>query len=215
MNEMTRPHFQSSALVTVDFQSDVLPGGTFARPGNGPVLTELAALARAFRNAGRPIVHVVRIYLGDGSNADICRREKLRRGLSLFRPGTEGVQVAEQLLPDGKPRLDEELLLAGGIQHVGPMEKIIYKPRFGAFYRTPLEGFLRSLGVDTLVVGGSNFPNCPRVTLFEASERDFRLVALEDGLSLFHGKDREEMEAIGISVMTCHQVMTAFSGDLR
>lgn len=212
--EPTRPCFEHSALLTIDFQRDVLPGGTFARPGNGPVLDRLSDLARTFRTGGRPIVHVVRIYLEDGSNADLCRREKLRRGLPLFHPGTEGVQVAKDLLPDEGLRLDEELLLAGGIQHAGPMEKILYKPRFGAFYRTPLEGFLRSLDVDTLVVGGSNFPNCPRVTLFEASERDFRLVALEDGLSLFDGRDRKEMEAIGVSVMTCGQVKKVLSEKL-
>ena len=35
----------------------------------------------------------------------------------------------------------------------------------------------RALGVDTIVVAGCNLPNCPRATLFEASERDFRTVA--------------------------------------
>lgn len=213
MTDPTSPRFRSSALVTVDFQRDVLPGGTFARPDNGPVLANLSALAGTFRAGRRPIIHVVRIYLADGSNADLCRREKLSRGLSLFRPGTEGVQVAAGLLPEENLHLDEDLLLAGGIQHAGPMEKILYKPRFGSFYRTPLEGLLRSLDVDTLVVGGSNFPNCPRATLFEASERDFRLVALSDGLSLFDERDRREMESIGVHVLTCGEVMEGLSRE--
>lgn len=211
MEDLTTPLFRTSALVTVDFQGDVLPGGTFARPANGPILANLSELAGIFRDRGKPIVHVVRIYLEDGSNADLCRREKLRGGLPLFRPGTPGVQVAPELLPAGNHSLDEDLLLAGGIQHVGLLEKIIYKPRFGSFYRTPLEGLLRSMDVDSLVVGGSNFPNCPRVTLFEASERDFRLVALSDGLSLFDGRDHREMEGIGVHVMTCAQVARALT----
>jgi nicotinamidase-related amidase len=211
MEDPTRPHFERSALLTVDFQCDVLPGGTFSREGNGPVAVNLAALAHAFRSRNRPVIHVVRIYLEDGSNADLCRREKLRRGLPLFRPKSEGVQVAPELLPAGAPPLDEDLLLAGGVLEIPPLDRILYKPRFGSFYRTPLEALLRDLGVDTLVVGGSNYPNCPRTTLYEASERDFRLVALSDGLSLFTEDDHRQMEEIGVRVMTSREVETALS----
>lgn len=41
----------------------------------------------------------------------------------------------------------------------------------GAFYGTRLEEHLRALDVDTVVVCGCNFPNCPRTTIYEASER--------------------------------------------
>lgn len=213
MEDPTRPHLKSSALLTVDFQCDVLPGGRFSREGNGPVLANLAALTRIFRSLNRPVIHVVRIYLEDGSNADLCRREKLRRGLPLFQPKSQGVQIAPELLPCGAPALDETVLLAGGIQEISPLEKVLYKPRFGSFYRTPLEALLRSLEVDTLVIGGSNYPNCPRTTLYEGSERDFRLVALSDGLSLFEEEDHRQMEGIGVRVMTCREVAAAMTGD--
>ena len=65
-----RPHFELSALVTVDVQRDVLDGGTLEVPGTSAALGHIADLACAFRSAGRPIVHVVRLYLADGSNAD-------------------------------------------------------------------------------------------------------------------------------------------------
>ena len=213
MEDPTRPRFESSALLTVDFQCDVLPGGTFARKGNGPVLVNLAALTRLFRSRNRPVIHVVRIYLADGSNADLCRREKLRLGLPLFRPKSQGAQVPPEHLPTQAPPPDEETLLDGVIQAIGPLDRILYKPRFGSFYRTPLEALLRDLEVDTLVVGGSNYPNCPRTTLYEASERDFRLVALGDGLSLFGEEDHRQMENIGVRVMTCREVAAVLSED--
>ncbi len=209
MQDPTQPNWASSALVTVDFQQDVLPEGSFSRKENGPVLVQLSAMADTFRKRKRPIVHMVRIYLEDGSNADLCRREKLRRGLSLFRPKSRGVQLAPELLPPGSPPLEETILLAGDIQEIGSLEKILYKPRFGSFYRTPLETMLRDLQVDTLIVGGSNYPNCPRTTLYEASERDFRLVALSDALSLFNEQDHRQMKAIGARVMSCKQVTEA------
>ena len=52
----------------------------------------------------------------------------------------------------------------------------MYKPRWGAFYNTLLEKQLHNMKVNSLVVCGCNFPNCPRTTIYEASERDFKIV---------------------------------------
>lgn len=58
----------------------------------------------------------------------------------------------------------------------------MYKPRWGAFFETPLAGHLEQFGVDSLVVCGCN-PNCPRTTVYEASEGDFRLGLVSDATS--------------------------------
>src|SRR5207247_853290 len=90
------------------------------------------------------------------------------------------------------------LLLAGGIQHVGPGEVIIYKPRWGAFFQTPLEAHLRALRVSTLAFCGCNFPNCPRASVYEASERDFRLLLVLDAVSgLYERGERVRVRAGG------------------
>lgn len=81
---------------------------------------------------------------------------------------------------------------------IGPAESIIYKPRFGAFFRTPLEKHLSDLGINTLMITGSNYPNCPRATIYEASERDFRIVAVRDGISLLGPNGIHELEGIGV-----------------
>lgn len=83
----------------------------------------------------------------------------------------------------------------------------MYKPRWGAFYETSLEDHLRRHGVSTIVFCGCNFPNCPRTSIYEASERDFRLVLAEDAISGLYEKGREELENIGVRLMPTARVI--------
>ena len=48
---------------------------------------------------------------------------------------------------------------------------------------------------------GCNFPNCPRTTIYEASERDYRIVLAQDATSQIYEKGLEELNIIGVSVM--------------
>jgi nicotinamidase-related amidase len=156
----------------------------------------------AAREARRPIVHVVRLYLHDGQNVDPCRRARVESGWHPLAPGTPGSEIAPALLPAPGLRLDPARLLAGEVQPFGPGEVALYKPRWGAFYGTALDDHLRSAGVDTIVVGGCNYPNCPRATLFEASERDYRVVLLADACSGLDPRGQAEMTAIGVELRT-------------
>jgi nicotinamidase-related amidase len=164
-------------------------------------------LCEAFRAAARPIVHVVRLYEADGSNAEPLRRELVRGAAPVLRPGTPGRLLAPGLAPDDRVALDDDLLLAGGVQHLGPHEVVIYKPRWGAFYRTPLEDHLRAAGVDTLVFAGCNYPNCPRTSIYEASERDFRLALVTDAISGLYEQGEHELANIGVALMTVDDVV--------
>ncbi len=171
------PRSDRTALLTIDVQRDfALPSSPAHIPGTAQAAQRIAGLLEAFRLAGRPIVHMVRLYLPDGSNAEASRRAYLEAGNRLVSPGTTGAELLDELKPDEDTSLDAELLLSGSPQQVGLREWILYKPRWGAFYRTSLEGHLRALSVETIVVCGCNFPNCPRTTIYEASERDFRIV---------------------------------------
>jgi len=200
------PDFASVALVTIDTQRDTLDGQPFEVPGTSAALPEMRRLAAAFRAAGRPIVHVVRLYRPDGSNVDLCRRRAVADGARLVLAGSPGAELASDLVPASAPRLDTELLLAGGIQRVGPGEVVIYKPRWGAFFQTPLEAHLRALGVSTLVFAGCNFPNCPRTSIYEASERDFRLVLVEDAVSGLYERGKDELRGIGVALMNAAEL---------
>jgi nicotinamidase-related amidase len=98
----------------------------------------------------------------------------------------------DELKPSFDTKLDSNLLLSGQLQQIGPKEWIMYKPRWGAFYNTLLEKHLQDLGVNTVVVCGCNFPNCPRTTIYEASERDFRTVLAKDGTSALYDTGLQE-----------------------
>jgi len=194
------PELDSLALVSIDLQRDLLDGQAQEVPGTSAAARVIADLRDAFLRAGLPIVHIVRLYREDGSNADLCRRGPIEDGLKLVIAGSPGAEIAEGLVP-ADTALDAELLLAGGVQELGPGEVAIYKPRWGAFYDTPLAAHLRQLGVSSLALCGCNFPNCPRTTIYEASERDFRVVVVEDAVSGLYDRGRDELRAIGVQLM--------------
>ena len=189
-----------------------LDGRPLEIPGTSAAVAAMAALADAFRRAGRPIVHVVRLYQEDGGNVDLCRRELVEGGARILAPGDEGAELAPGLAPKGGPGLDAEMLLAGGLQPLGPAEWAMYKPRWGAFYETPLQDHLRGLGVDTLAFCGANFPNCPRTSIYEASERDFRIVVAPDAVSGIYDRGRAELEGIGVALMDAAALAEATLG---
>jgi nicotinamidase-related amidase len=96
--------------------------------------------------------------------------------------------------------------LAGGIQQLGEYEVAIYKPRWGAFFGTPLESHLKNLRVDSLVFTGCNFPNCPRTSIYEASERDYRVALVDDAISGLYDRGREELLSIGVEILSTTDV---------
>jgi nicotinamidase-related amidase len=193
----TRPLAGSSALVLIDVQHDFLD-----IPGTRAAIPAMAELASAFRQRGRPIVHVVRLYQPDGANVDLVRRKLIEDGARIAQPGSAGSQIAAELLPNvaDVPELDHALLLAGGMQQLGPAEHVLYKPRWGAFFQTNLEQHLRESDCNTLVFAGCNFPNCPRTSIYEASERDFRIVLVSDAVSGIYDRGIDECRAIGVHV---------------
>ena len=207
----TSADFSSVALLTIDVQRDVLDGGAIELPGTSAVLPRLHGLVEAFRRAGQPIVHVVRLYEAGGHNADLCRRARIEGGAQLLCPGTLGAELAEELRPEGAPGLDAELLLTGGLQELGPGEAVLYKPRWNAFYGTRLDEHLRGVGVSSLVVAGCNFPNCPRATLLDASCRDFRLALATDAVSRLEDRDLAQMADIGVALLGVEEVSAALT----
>jgi nicotinamidase-related amidase len=206
------PDFSSAALVTIDTQVDTLDGQPLEVPGTSAAVPKIAALAAVFRDAGRPIIHIVRLYRQDGSNVDLCRRSGVEAGAQILAPGSSGSQLAPGIIErPASFTLEAGELLEGRLQEVRPGEVVIYKPRWGAFYETPLEDHLRRHGVSTLVFCGCNFPNCPRTSIYEASERDFRVVLAEDAISGLYEKGREELESIGVRVMATAEIVDSMA----
>ena len=71
----------------------------------------------------------------------------------------------------------------------------------GSLLQYTIEKNLDSLDVNTVVVCGCNFPNCPRTTIYVASERDFRIVLITDATSVIYNIGLRELKNIGVSLV--------------
>jgi nicotinamidase-related amidase len=203
----TRPLPANSALIIIDTQNDFTLADAPARiPGTQEVVPAIKSVLELYRSGGRPIFHIVRLYKKDGSNVDACRRARIEQGASIVRPGTEGAEIVAALKPDIGVRLDAPTLLDGQPQRIGDREWILYKPRWSAFHGTSLNTLLERLGVDTLAVVGCNFPNCPRATIYDASNRDMHIVVVTDAMSGLYEQGIQELCYIGVEMMAVEDI---------
>jgi nicotinamidase/pyrazinamidase len=112
------------------------------------------SLIRAFRKASWPVVFATDAFAA----GDFIFRGKMRPH-SLA--GTTGAEVAAEL--DRRP---EDLWLP--------------KPRFSAFFRTGLEGWLKARGITLCAVAGITTNFCVLTTAMDALCCDFKTVILAD-----------------------------------
>jgi len=195
------PDAKHCALIVIDVQKDfALKGAPAEISGTLQAVPNIQRIVNHHRKQKLPIFHVLRLYQQDGSNVDLCRKKIIENGKQMVIVGSNGAELVDELLPSSDIKLDSNLLLSGSLQKVGEREWIMYKPRWSAFYNTSLEKNLRNLDVNTIVVCGCNFPNCPRTTIYEASERDFKIVMIKDATSLLYDKAILELKNIGISI---------------
>lgn len=201
MNCYTTPDLNRSALISIDVQNDFVLDEAPARiPGTLAAVPAMRRVIQSFRDSDLPIIHVIRLYLPDGSNVDLCRRAAVERGARIAIPESDGAELVASLKPNSDTRLNAQLLLSGGAQEIGRNEFVLFKPRWGAFYQTGLENFLQGRGINTLVFLGCNYPNCPRTSIYEASERDFKIMLVTDAISQLYTKGEEEMKNIGVTL---------------
>jgi|SRR5665213_1664443 len=204
--DQTEPGWAHVALLTIDMQNDfALAEGSGFVPGTDEILPALADLIHAFRKSQLPIFHAVRLYLEDGSNAERCRQRVLQSGLSLARPGTSGARAVDVIRSSNAPD-ESSALLAGEYVPLSSSEWLFYKSRWSAFHGTGLEEHLLGLDVDTVVVAGCNFPNCPSATLFDATERNFRAVLVSNAVSGLSESGIRWCTGIGVATLTVAQV---------
>lgn len=210
LNNNTKPDFKKCAVLVIDMQNDfVLPQAVSEIKGSYEIKNKIADILKAARKKEIFIIHIVRLYEKSGANADLCRKEALKKGIQIVVPYTEGADILKDLKPNEK-MLDFNLLIKGDFQQLSKKEWVMYKSRWGAFYKTDLENFLKSKEINTLIILGCNFPNCTRTTIYEASERDFKIVAVYDAISQVYEKGLRELEAIGVCLLNEKEIIHIF-----
>src|SRR3970282_349885 len=107
IDEYTAPDYQYAALLTIDVQRTTLEGGSLPIPGTRDAAPRMRDVASLFRENRWPIIHVIRLYLPNGSNAELCRRRAIEQGSEFFLVGREGRALAEELLPRAGIELDD------------------------------------------------------------------------------------------------------------
>jgi nicotinamidase-related amidase len=213
MDAYTRPDPERAALLTIDVQNDFTrPDAPATIEGTEDALPQMERLAEAFRDADAPIVHVLRLYREDGSNVDACRRGAIEDGATIVQPGTNGAELVEELKPAPEVSADPDRLLDGTFQSVGDREWFVYKPRWSAFFRTGLDRFLEERDVDTVVVCGCNFPNCPRTTVYGASARDYRIVFVPEATSGTYERGLDELANIDVALNDVEETIAWIEG---
>jgi nicotinamidase-related amidase len=102
---------------------------------------------------------------------------------------------------------------------VRPEDLIVVKQRYSPFVGTDLERILSVMNIDTLFLVGANTNNCVLSTAFEAFNRDFGVVLIEDCCASMNG---EKFHQIGVEqiraslgwVITSDQVEGLITGTM-
>ena len=189
MVEMAR---HKCALLIIDMQEDIVG----MRESTRLTVPRLRQVLDAFRKKGLPVFHIIRTYRRDWSDVELPRIAEFQdRGPRVIE-NTTGARVVSQLAPrEG--------------------EHVVVKKRWSGFFMTELPLLLNRLGVASVVIGGTQTPNCVRSTAFDAISYDLRTTVLSDGTSAatpqIHESNLLDMRNIGIEIKSCEEAIGEMS----
>jgi nicotinamidase-related amidase len=147
----------STALIVVDMQHDfVSDGGSLQVADAQATVPAIADLIRRFRAAGAHIVFTQDTHRDGDPEFRIWPPHALE--------GTHGWEIVDEL-------------------HPLPEDTVLRKPRYDAFYGTPLHHQLRVWGVQTLVICGTVANICVHYTASSAALRWYDVVIPRDAVS--------------------------------
>jgi len=149
-----------AALLVVDMQNGFLdPKGVTYLPAAPAIVPTVAAVAAAFRRAGRPVIFTRHAVAADGGNAGLM---PIWWGRPSLTEGTWDAELVAALPP-------------------APGDVVLPKIRYSVFIATDLEQRLRQVRVEDVVIAGVMTNLCCETTAREAFMRDYRVFFLADG----------------------------------
>ncbi len=153
-----------TAVLVIDMQKAFTePGSPICVAKAKETVPAIAKLVDQARGWGMKIFWIERKHRPDGSDLEAFRQKQLQEKGCL------------DLLSPSHPLFD----LAVGLEAKAP-DQIVYKTRFSAFYATKLEQLLKTYDIDTLVLVGTQTPNCIRATAYDAAARNYRTIVIND-----------------------------------
>jgi nicotinamidase-related amidase len=185
---MPAPARGKTALLIIDMQEDIVG----MREATRTTVPHLRLVLEAFRKKGLPVFHIIRTYRRDWSDVELPRVAEFQdRGPRVIE-NTPGARIVSQLSPrEG--------------------EFVVVKKRWSGFFMTELPLLLNRLGVGSVVIGGTQTPNCVRSTAFDAISYDLETSVLSDGTSAaapeVHEANLRDMANIGIRLLTCGEAV--------
>ena len=143
------------AVLVVDFFYGCTDPAYLGGGSVGDAVDQTAVLLPAARAAGAPIIYTVTQYRPDGLDAGFFGVKVPL--LKLLQEGSKAVEVDSRVAPD-------------------PSDHIIIKKMASAFFGTPLQSLLASLGRDTLIVTGCTTSGCVRASVVDACSGGYRVI---------------------------------------
>lgn len=185
------------AIIVIDMQNDFVdPNGVLCVAGakaTVPVIADLLAYGRAQK---WKIVYIVRDHRASGLDVDAPRVPLFVNGKPGYCvPGTWGNEIVDGI----KPEKDD---------------LIVSKFRNSAFFNTQLDLILRRLGVKTVILCGTQYPNCVRGTANDAMSYDYETVVCTDASSAKTPEVAEanvfDMRNMGIKCISLEEIKKTY-----
>ena len=164
MAEQLRLEPQKCAFIIIDMVNAITKGQgpPYQTPPHLEALVQhFARLVAHCRGVGTPLIYTVISRHPDNLDAPKTLADAGPTGGAPLLAGTPAAEIIEELRPQ-------------------PTDWVIAKPRFSAFYGTPLETILAALGTETILVGGISTQRSVEGTARDAKNRDLQCIVVSD-----------------------------------
>lgn len=185
--------WKNTALLVIDMQKDfILPDGLLRVDGGLGIVPNVIKAVDIARQRGILVIWVVREH------------DPLGRDVELFR---HHLYSSDKLGPTSEGSVGAELV--DGLS-INKEDYKVVKTRFSAFFATHLDLFLKTAGINNLVIVGVQTPNCIRQTVFDAVALDYKHVtvisdATAAAMPNVHIANIFDMKNIGVAISTLEE----------
>ncbi len=150
-----------TAVIVVDMQNIFCrPDGALYVPLARNIIGPIQRLTATARESGMPVVYLRHIVRGDGSDTGRFK-DMYPDADELFKRGTEGVEIVDELAPK-------------------PGDIVVDKLFYSGFHDTDLDTILRARDIHTVIICGTVTNVCCETTVRDAAHREYRVVFLSD-----------------------------------